>query len=119
MDRYFDYWRSINPIDEDEIKRRCDNLLVECLTRYKNHFENEPTLKDFIKNSYHKILDLSIKIETIKNAKGRYKNRYRRMKPYLNDLKFITFDLGSKFMELEMKERLQKGNIFANFAEDE
>ena len=20
MDRYFDYWRSINPVDEDEIK---------------------------------------------------------------------------------------------------
>ena len=115
-DSYYQYCRDTYPFDEEPIRKQFETLKDDYLNRFADYYEENPKEKEFVIKSVNQLCDLRIKMTAIQKARGKYKNRFRKMKPYYEDFKFTAFHLCQKLIELDFRQALKNGSVFSGFA---
>ena len=115
-DSYYQYCRDTYPFDEESIRKQFEILKEDYLKKFADYYEENPKEKEFMIKSVNQLCDLRIKVTAIQKAKGKYKNRFRKMKPYYEDFKFTAFHLCQKLIELSFRQATKDDSVFSGFA---
>ena len=115
-DSYYQYCRSTYPFDDKPIREQFETFKNDCLIKYKDYYKDNPKEIEFLIKSVRQLCDLRIKMLAIQKARGKYKNRFKKMKPYYSDFKFTAFHLYNKLIELDFRQAVKNGSMFSGFA---